>query len=756
MRGHDLPLDYHRILLDDFQRVDHYDRAIRALVRPGDVVLDLGTGSGILALLAARRGARVHAIESMPVARLAAELAAANGLADRVTVHHGDAVTLPVAEPVDLVIGEFMGRFLVDDRMMDAVDAARRWLKPGGRFCPGRIRLRLAPVADVPVPQVDLFRRPILGLDLTPLVAHALQQCTPVDLPPSALLANPVDWHDWQPGAPPAPFAGEVGFAVPRDARLVGIAGFFDAELAPGITLSTAPGTTTHWGQVLFHTPSIPVRAGDRVEVSLHLLPGEALDFRWQIRLLRGGALVARSDHTTERAALGPAAPPSGTRDRDPRALDTVAARAFRERRLDDAIAAWEAATLALGPADDDIAREVWERLGTGYHRRGEPRAAIRAFLRALDGRPGSREKSLRSLVECAAEAGSGPEVDRWSLAYQAAFGPHPSGFGHRASGFGRREAAVARNEEDDDAVHPLVLDDEDEETTTFTLGDLKGATQDDAVWLIVLSGRSVGKMFRLQPGEFVIGRSPGCQVVIDDEGVSREHAKLFVSADGPHRVADLESRNGTWVEDQRVGPGSTPIRDGERIRIGPGTIFKIGMADELEQQVLVQLYHAATRDGLTGLYNKRFFLEQLEQEVAFHRRHDAPLSLIMLDLDNFKKVNTDYGHIVGDAVLVEFARRLLRACRSEDMVARFGGEEFTVILRQTPGEPAAALAERLRASIARTVFPIGGQGLPITISVGVVTRAGATLKAAELLEKADACMRAAKAGGRNRVQVAD
>lgn len=318
----------------------------------------------------------------------------------------------------------------------------------------------------------------------------------------------------------------------------------------------------------------------------------------------------------------------------------------------------------------------------------------------------------------------------------------------------------MARNEDEEHLIATLGddEDDDDDDTGVFSLDELRGPARDDAVWLILLSGRSVGKMFRLQPGEFTIGRSPGCQVVVDDEGVSREHAKLFVTVGGPHRVADLDSRNGTWVEDQRVGSASTAVRGGDRVRIGPGTIFKIGMADELEQQVLVQLYHAATRDGLTGLLNRRFFLDQLSQEVAFHRRHETPLSLIMLDLDNFKLVNTQHGHIVGDAVLVEFARRLLRACRGEDLVARFGGEEFTVILRQTPAEPAAALAERLRASIARTPFPVGPgtDGLAVTISVGVVTRAGPALTAEDLLEKVDACMRAAKGAGRNQVRIAD
>src|SRR5262245_64695363 len=103
--GHRAPLNYHRLLIEDATRMDAYERAIRALVRPGDVVLDLGAGTGILAMLAARAGAaRVHAVESMPVARLAAEIVAENGLADKVIVHEAEATALAPVEPVDLVI----------------------------------------------------------------------------------------------------------------------------------------------------------------------------------------------------------------------------------------------------------------------------------------------------------------------------------------------------------------------------------------------------------------------------------------------------------------------------------------------------------------------------------------------------------------------------------------------------------------------------------------------------------------------------
>src|SRR5438128_170589 len=118
MDGHFGPLSYHARLVGDPHRVDAYDRAIRRLVRPGDVVLDLGAGTGLLSMLAARRGARVHAIESTAVVDLAEELIARNGLRDRITLHRADARSLEPVEPVDLVISDFLGSFLVDDNML--------------------------------------------------------------------------------------------------------------------------------------------------------------------------------------------------------------------------------------------------------------------------------------------------------------------------------------------------------------------------------------------------------------------------------------------------------------------------------------------------------------------------------------------------------------------------------------------------------------------------------------------------------------
>ncbi len=272
-RGHDTGLEYHRRLLDDAQRVTAYERALRRLVRPGMTVLDLGAGSGLLAMLAARLGARVHAVESMPIAGLAAELIAANGLTGQVTLHRRDILTMPVVEPVDLLVSDFMGRFLVDDGMLPAVAAALAWLRPEGRCCPGRLRLFLAPVADLYLRAVDLFSERLLGLDLSPGLPHALQTCYFAQLGSAAPASEPALYTELEVadlGRPPV-FDASLGFTFSRGGRLQGLAGWFEAELAPGVRLATAPGSETHWGQYLFPLAPCSVAPGDGIELRLYL-----------------------------------------------------------------------------------------------------------------------------------------------------------------------------------------------------------------------------------------------------------------------------------------------------------------------------------------------------------------------------------------------------------------------------------------------------------------------------------------------------
>jgi diguanylate cyclase (GGDEF)-like protein len=162
-------------------------------------------------------------------------------------------------------------------------------------------------------------------------------------------------------------------------------------------------------------------------------------------------------------------------------------------------------------------------------------------------------------------------------------------------------------------------------------------------------------------------------------------------------------------------------------------------------------LYDATIRDPLTNLLNRRFFDERLENELAFTRRHRSPTSLLSLDVDHFKRINDSYGHAAGDAVLVGVAHLLRASVRQEDTVARVGGEEFVILLRQTDPVGAQIVAERLLATIAEHSFVVGAERLAVTASIGCATTTGGD-DGQTLLSSADARMYIAKRAGRNRV----
>jgi two-component system cell cycle response regulator len=157
-----------------------------------------------------------------------------------------------------------------------------------------------------------------------------------------------------------------------------------------------------------------------------------------------------------------------------------------------------------------------------------------------------------------------------------------------------------------------------------------------------------------------------------------------------------------------------------------------------------------AYHDELTGLPNRRFALRQLHALLSRARRHDQDVSVLIIDADRFKDLNDRYGHQAGDEVLRALATRLRERLREEDIVARFGGEEFLVILPDTDASGAAALAEDLRGAVAAQRFSIGRLALEMTVSAGWATWSGETLE--RFVARADRGLYSAKETGRNRV----
>ncbi|GAB7027110.1 GGDEF domain-containing protein [Geotalea toluenoxydans] len=158
-----------------------------------------------------------------------------------------------------------------------------------------------------------------------------------------------------------------------------------------------------------------------------------------------------------------------------------------------------------------------------------------------------------------------------------------------------------------------------------------------------------------------------------------------------------------------------------------------------------------AMRDGLTGLYNRRVFDEILSIEGELHKL--MPLSLLLLDLDDFKLVNDTFGHAAGDQVLATFAAILRESCRGADLVARYGGEEFAVVLPATPSTKATEIAQRMRMRFSAMTFAFGGQHFSQTVSIGIAcTFDTAKIPISELVHRADNALYRAKREGKNRV----
>jgi two-component system, cell cycle response regulator len=268
---------------------------------------------------------------------------------------------------------------------------------------------------------------------------------------------------------------------------------------------------------------------------------------------------------------------------------------------------------------------------------------------------------------------------------------------------------------------------------------------------LTVVAGPRVGAIFTLVDEETFIGRSGGCAIQIDDPGVSRRHAKIIRQSLVTCAVQDLESRNGTFVNGRQVA--SARLSEGDRLGVGDTIVLRFAFADEAEERHLRGLYESTVTDGLTGVFNRKHFNERLKAEIAYAKRHGTPLSLLMLDLDHFKKVNDTFGHLAGDQVLKMVTAAVKKTLRVEDIFARYGGEEFTIIARGADVAHTLPLAERVRSIVEKAKIEYDGISIPVTISIGIASLACCTRGGSveELVSVADRRLYACKAAGRNR-----
>jgi diguanylate cyclase (GGDEF)-like protein len=269
---------------------------------------------------------------------------------------------------------------------------------------------------------------------------------------------------------------------------------------------------------------------------------------------------------------------------------------------------------------------------------------------------------------------------------------------------------------------------------------------------LIVLAGNRVGEMIKVTR-DISIGRSDSSDFQVMDDGVSRTHVLLSLRPDGTVVLRDAGSLNGTLVNNQKVG--ETTLNDGDKIRIGSTAILKFSYSDRLDERFQKEMLRAAVQDPLTGLYNRRRLMEQLELEVRYSLRHGVALTVIMLDIDHFKQVNDTRGHAVGDAVLRRLGSLLQSITRGEDMAARYGGEEFVLICRGLDSLVGAKVAERLRVYVEQAQLVPEHPDLRITVSAGVAALPNPRIQSTDqLITAVDQALYAAKESGRNQVVV--
>jgi SAM-dependent methyltransferase len=278
--------EFGRYVLDDV-RTRAYARALAETVRPGDVVVDIGSGFGLLAFLALQAGAsHVYAIEHLPFADLAAGLARDNGFEHRITFVSGRSSDVALRMPANMVVAELFGQFAVEEHLAEHLADARERLAPGGRILPLSCDLWLF-AASLPVLRADWNRRygrqwadvsgldlrrlrqVVIANDLLPYVVHGWST-DDVTLGPPTLVHS----QDFLAGAT-SHFAVDLTLEIRRDGLLDGLVGYFTSSLSPGVILSTSPtAPANHWQQVVFPVlPSRLVRTGDVIPVHLSHRP---------------------------------------------------------------------------------------------------------------------------------------------------------------------------------------------------------------------------------------------------------------------------------------------------------------------------------------------------------------------------------------------------------------------------------------------------------------------------------------------------
>lgn len=283
--------------------------------------------------------------------------------------------------------------------------------------------------------------------------------------------------------------------------------------------------------------------------------------------------------------------------------------------------------------------------------------------------------------------------------------------------------------------------------------GDEKEQKKKGSACIVLLHppGPDIGRRTPLKGTNYLVGRETDADLIVNRSSVSRQHARLSQAPGGEWTVQDLGSTNGTFVNEERIG-ASVGLGDGDQVRFGDA-IYKFLIGSNVESAYHEEIYRMTILDGLTNVHNKRYFLDFLERELASAHRHGHALAVVMIDIDHFKAINDNRGHLCGDEALKEMCNRIRPRIRREDLFARYGGEEFAAVLTVTDLAGGVRFAESLRRMIESQAFTFEDQSFPVTVSLGVAAIQGEPdIGATSLIKRADENLYRAKEGGRNRV----
>lgn len=272
---------------------------------------------------------------------------------------------------------------------------------------------------------------------------------------------------------------------------------------------------------------------------------------------------------------------------------------------------------------------------------------------------------------------------------------------------------------------------------------------------VVVLAGDRMGESFPLNDGRTSIGRGLHADVRVNDEGISRAHA-MIERVDNEYVLSDAGSTNGTFANGQRVD--RQVLKEGDKIQIGASSVLRFTFSDDSDDDSQSRLYESALRDRLTGIFNRGYFSNRLESDVAFALRHGKPLSLVRFDIDNYAELCRDQGQDAADEVIREIAHRVEGTTRSEDIFARYGTESFVIICRDVDALRASRAAGRILEIIQKS--PEGAEASaqsPARVSVGVADLTMLRHPGAEaLIDAANAALGVAQGAGGHRVEVFD